>query len=119
VSERTEYATAKDTDVAKIRELFDAGIALTKEIARERYIIPDRRFRAAVAALRAEGYPCVSWSSEGSTYRKARDIAELDAFIDGELLPRIRKLEREARAMRTFGRDYYRTTQPTLGFGVR
>lgn len=114
MTDRAEYATAKEADVARVRDLFDKGAALTKERAVAIHGIPERRFRAAVAALRAAGYPVVSWSEEGSTYRKARDIAELDLFIDSELLPRMRKLEREARAMRTFGRDHFRTTQPTL-----
>lgn len=114
MSERAQYATAKQSDVAVLRTAFDRWQRLTKDEAEKAYGIPERRFRAAVAALRAEGYPVVSWSSEGSTYRKARDIAELDLFLDSEILPRIRKLEREARAMRTNGRDHYRTTQPTL-----
>jgi hypothetical protein len=114
VSSRTEYATALESDVVAIQGAFEAGQQLTKDDASRIYRIPERRFRAAVAAMRANGYPVVSWSEEGSTYRKAKDIAELDLFIDSELLPRMRKLEREARAMRTRGRDHFNPTQLTL-----
>ena len=111
---RAAYATAREADVDVLRRAFESGGELARDTAHLSLGVPERRFRAAVAALRAEGYPVISASEQGSRYRKAKDIAELDAFIDGELLPRIRKLEREARAMRTFGRDHYRTTQPTL-----
>lgn len=111
---RSEYATAHEGDVATLRAAFEAGSALTKELAMFTYAIPERRFRAAVAALRAEGYPVVSFSEAGSTYRKAKDADEMERFIDTELVPRYRKIENEARAMRTRGRSYFQVTQGTL-----
>jgi hypothetical protein len=114
MTDRIEYATAKERDVEVLRASFDRGAAWTKEQAAVTLEIPERRFRAAVAVLRAAGYPVVSWSEEGSVYRKALDIRELDRFIDSELLPRVRKLEREARAMRTQGRTYFVVKQQQL-----
>jgi hypothetical protein len=114
MTDRIEYATAKDRDVDRLRASLDRGAAWTKEQAAMTLEIPERRFRAAIAVLRAQGYPVVSWSEEGSTYRKAKDITELDRFIDSELLPRVRKLEREARAMRTHGRAYFVVKQQQL-----
>lgn len=112
MSDRAEFATAKANDVETLRRSFEQGVVWTKEQAAAGLGIPERRFRAAVAALRAQGYPVVSWSEEGSTYRKAKDVKELDLFIDSELLPRMRKLDREARAMRNVGRTHY--ANPTL-----
>lgn len=101
-----DMGKAVTADVAVLRHSLEHGAAWTKTQAEQSLGIPERRFRAAVAALRAEGYPVVSWSEEGSTYRKARDRAEVDRFIDTELIPRMRKLEFEARSMRTLSRKW-------------
>jgi hypothetical protein len=106
MTDRSEYATAKDGDVLILLSQFEKGVAFTKEQALRDLGIPDRRFRAAVAKLREQGEPIVSWSEEGSTYRMARDAQEAERFIDQELLPRIRHLERQARHIR-------------IGIGVR
>lgn len=98
--ERAEYATAKDADVNILLSAFERGEAFTKERAKHELGIPDRRFRAAVAKLREQGEPIVSWSEEGSTYRMAHDAEEAHRFIDTELVPRIRHLERQARHIR-------------------
>lgn len=101
-------------DVLKLRDSFEAGSEWTKDAAAVHFDMSERRFRAAVAALRATGYPVVSYSEEGSTYRKAKDVREVDHFIDTELLPRMRKLEAEARAMRTLSRRWLDTQTALL-----
>lgn len=103
MSERQDYATAEDGDVEKLRGSFERGAAWTKQQAATTLGIPDRRFRAAIAALRLEGYPVVSWSEEGSVYRKAHDRDELERFLMDEVHSRRMKLERQERAMRTHG----------------
>ena len=112
--DRAQFATSFEGDVDYLRRCFDEGHEITKGDATSAHGIPERRFRAAIAQLRADGYPVVSWSEQGSVYRKASDVAEMSRFIDTELVPRIRKLEREARAMRTNGPTYYRVHQPAL-----
>jgi hypothetical protein len=71
-----------EDDVALLRGVFDRGARLTKPEARARYGIEERRFRAAVSELRRRGYPVVSFSEQGNTYRKAVDVQELDHFIN-------------------------------------
>ena len=100
MTERSEYATAHDADVNVLLAAFERGQSFTKEQAKNELGIPDRRFRAAVAKLREQGEPIVSWSEEGSVYRMARDAEEAHRFIDSELIPRIRHLERQARHIR-------------------
>jgi len=105
MTDRTAYATALDHDTDVLLRAFNARHAtkadgLTKAEAARLYDIPERRFRAAVAKLREQGEPIVSWSEEGSTYRMARDAAEAERFIDTELLPRIGHLQRQVRNIR-------------------
>lgn len=95
-----EQWTALDCDVVVLLDAFNRGEALTKDLGLQRYGIPERRFRAAVSKLRDIGEPIVSWSQEGSTYRMARDAAEADRFLETELVPRIRELERRVRHIR-------------------
>lgn len=78
-------ATASRRDIVQLREAFERGGEMTKEVAAKTLKIPERRFRAAVSALRHEGYPVVSFSEKRSKYRKAIDDAELDEFIRTEL----------------------------------
>lgn len=101
--------TRDDADV--LRAAFDRGDELTKEVAQARYGWGDRRFRSIVEALRDEGYPVVSFSEHGSTYRKAASAAEADRFVDEELVPRIRKLERRARRIRESKPIYFGVQQ--------
>lgn len=118
--DRQQYATAREADVEVLRESFERGDVWTKVRERDLVVctggaeLPDRRFRAAVAALRDEGTPIVSWSEEGSAYRLARSLEEADRFVDHELIPRFRKLERQARRIREKSRTYFNVTQPTL-----
>jgi hypothetical protein len=114
VSERTEYATAKDTDVNILLRAFERGQSFTKDQAKNELGIPDRRFRAAVAQLREQGEPIVSWSEEGSVYRMARDAEEAHRFVDTELVPRIRHLERQARHIRIGIPVRFKISQGTL-----
>jgi DNA-binding transcriptional regulator PaaX len=100
VTDRSDYATASQADVAVLRDAFTEGKEITKDFAADVLGIPERRMRAAVAELRDEGMPIVSFSDADSTYHLARDAAEADRFIDTELVPRIRKLERRARRIR-------------------
>lgn len=97
---RSEHLTVTEEDVNVLLKAFNVGRALTKEEGRALYGIPERRFRAAVARLREQGEPIVSWSEEGSTYRMAKDADEAERFINSELLPRIRHLDRQVRNIR-------------------
>jgi len=114
MSERTEYSTAHDGDVNVLLAAFEAGRALTKQRAQNEFGIPERRFRAAVAKLREQGEPIVSWSEEGSAYRMAKDAAEAELFIERELLPRIRHLERQVRHIRIGIPVKFKVTQQQL-----
>lgn len=114
MSERAAYATAKTEDVERLRASFESGSEWTKDLAHHHFGWNERRFRAAVEALRDEGMPIVSWSEKDSTYRMARDAAEADRFVDTELVPRIRKLERRARRIRESKSRYFTTHQQQL-----
>jgi hypothetical protein len=98
--DRTDYATARPRDVALLAALFSEGRALTKDVGRTRYGIAERRFRAAVAALRLTGMPIVSFSEPGSTYHLAHDEGELDHFIN-EIRSRRDELDAVVRALST------------------
>lgn len=96
----SDHGAARHRDVEVVRVLLEEGRELTKEETRRRWGVPERRFRAAVSALRLEGYPVISGSTEGSTYRKAISMTELDSFIDAELVSRTRVLEQQIRELR-------------------
>lgn len=112
---RAEYATAKEGDVARLRDAFEQGRAFTKEHAREDFGIAERPFRAAVAELRAQGYPVISSSDASSTYRKAKDRAELDRFIQSEVNSRRMQLERQERALRRIGPTWLKAQTDLFG----
>lgn len=114
VMERADYATAKDADVACLRRAFDDGHQYTKDSALSGFGIPERRFRAAVSALRHEGYPVISESGQGSTYRRARTYAELEHFIATELNPRANDLMAQARQLRDHAREHFGAAQSRL-----
>lgn len=92
-------AIPQRADVDVLRDAFDSGRSIVRTEVWDRYRINDRRFRAAVSALRHEGYPIVTESSVGACYRRARTYAEVREFVAGEVLSRARQLESQARAM--------------------
>lgn len=93
-------ATPRRPDVETLRDVFDSGRSVAKAEVWDRYRMNERRFRAAVSALRASGYPVIADSAEGSTYRKARSAFEAEEFVEHELVSRARSLEEQARAIR-------------------
>jgi hypothetical protein len=95
-----EYGKARPHDVALVRTLLEEGRELQKTDVAKRWHIPDRRFRAAVAALRIVGVPVVSFSEAGSTYRLAKDVDELEHFIN-EIRSRRAELDAIVRALST------------------
>jgi hypothetical protein len=97
---RDLYAHTSLDDVTRLRLSFDEGTAWTKDAALRQWGWADRRFRATVSRLREEGYPVISVSEQGSVYRRAANRAELEQFIDRELLSRTRDLEAQIRALR-------------------
>ena len=103
----TDHGAPRERDVQIVRILLEEGRALSKDEVRSRWGLPERRFRAAVSALRIEGYPVISDSTEGSTYRKARNEDELERFIAGELVSRTRVLEQQIRALRESAPRYF------------
>jgi hypothetical protein len=112
--DRSEFTDARPRDVALLKALFAEGKELTKQIALDRYRIPGRRFRASVSELRRGGYPIVSFSTAGSTYRIARSEAELETFIRAEILSRASDLFTQAAAMRRDARIHFSPIQPEL-----
>lgn len=96
-----EHGGPRERDVRILEVLLvDEKRSLTKEQARARYGLPERRFRAAISELRLRGVPLVAFSTEGSVYRLARTEAEATEFVEAELLSRARVLEQQARAIR-------------------
>lgn len=100
-------ATAQRSDVDVLRDVFDTGRAIAKAEVWDRYRMNERRFRAAVSALRSSGYPVIADSAEGSTYRKARNASEAEAFVAREIESRARSLEEQARAIRDHLGEHY------------
>jgi len=97
----SERGAPRERDVRVLEVLLvDEKRELTKDEARRRWGLPDRRFRAAVSELRLRGVPIVAMSSEGSTYRLAKTEQEAEAFVESEILSRARVLEAQARAIR-------------------
>ncbi len=108
-----EFGTALERDVANLRRLFDGGAHLTKDQAKSMGM-NERGFRAAVRALRLTGYPVISESAQGSTYRKAESRAEIEHFMATELHPRaVDLLEQEYQLKQRAG-DYFPTGQERL-----
>lgn len=94
-------------DIEVIRAVFDSGRAISRDDVWTRYRINDRSFRRCVSLLRASGYPVISTSEQGSEYRRARGQAELDAFIESELVSRARDIEEQIRALRESAPTYF------------
>lgn len=107
VLDRSEYATARDADVAVLREAFDEGRAFTKDTAAEQLGIPERRLRAAVSELRRLGYPVYSTSQQGSRYRRCRNQAELEELIAREIHPRAVDLLTQEHEMRDHAGEFF------------
>lgn len=103
----TEHGAPRERDVQIVQALLDGKRELTKEFMQARQRMEPRRFRAAVSELRRRGYPVVSDSAEGSTYRKAKTQEELEAFIEAELVSRARVLEGQIRALREAAPRYF------------
>ena len=104
----TDPGAPRERDVRILAVLLvDEKRSLTKDLVRKRWNIPERRFRAACSELRLRGVPIVSWSAEDSAYRMAKDAAELDAFIEHELVSRARVLEGQIRALREAAPRYF------------
>jgi len=108
---RAEYLMAGVDDVTKLRESLERGAQWTKDAAKRTWGWNERRFRAAVAELRQHGYPVISSSEEGSVYRKARSRAEVEEFIERELVSRTRKLEEQIREMRRAADKHFGSDQ--------
>lgn len=100
MKQRGEYTIARQDDIEVLRQSFDVGAEWTKESWRAVMGWNERRFRATVAALRELGYPVISSSEKGSSYRKAWSEAELEQFIHRELQSRIRHLDYQIAALR-------------------
>lgn len=111
---RASYLMAHVEDVIRLRESFDRGAEWTRDQAAKRWGWSDRRFRKAVNELRQSGYPVISTSEHGSAYRRAKDIAELDAFIERELVSRSRDIEEQIRALREGAPRHFGTPQLSL-----
>lgn len=112
----TRGPTKNEEHIALLRGVFDRGARLTKAEARARYGIGERQFRASVSALREQGYPVVSSSEEGSTYRKARSESELEVFIHAEIDSRAMDLLAQSKALRARARDHFPPVQ--LGMAI-
>jgi hypothetical protein len=111
---RGDYAEANHYDVKRLRESFEKGTQWTKATAHVAFGWDERHFRRVVSELRETGYPCIATSEAGSTYRKAKDITELEAFIERELISRSRDLEAQIRALRDGAHKYLGTNQLRL-----
>jgi hypothetical protein len=113
--DRSEFADARPRDVALLKVLLvTERRQLTKAIALQQYRIPARRFRAAVAELRRQGVPLVSFSAAGSTYRLASSETEAEAFVASELMSRATDLLEQSRQIRAHARGYFEPIQPEL-----
>jgi hypothetical protein len=108
-----EHGTAQERDVATLRRAFDAGARLTKELAKGMGMT-ERGFRAAVRALRLTGYPVISESAQGSTYRKAETRAELEHFMATEIHPRAVDLLEQEYQLKQHADDHFPTIQERL-----
>ena len=95
-----DLSRAHPADIDVLRAAFDSGRAIARGEVWERYRITDRAFRRCVQVLRLSGYPVISTSEEGSEYRRARNAAELDDFLERELISRARDIEEQIRALR-------------------
>ena len=115
MSVRREYATAAEDAVARVRELLDGGAEIVRAEVRAILDMDERRFRAAVSILRRRGYPVISSSEQGSTYRKARSREELEAFIGRELRPRAIDLLEQEQRLREHAADHFDPRQMQLG----
>jgi hypothetical protein len=113
--DRSEFADARPRDVALLKSLLvTEKRELTKAIALDRYRIPPRRMRAAIAELRRQGVPVVSFSTAGSTYRLAASEAEAETFVASELMSRASDLLEQSRAIRAHAREFFQPIQPQL-----
>jgi len=96
----TDHGAPRERDVRVLEVLLvEEKRELTKDEARRRWGLPERRFRAAVSEMRLRGYAVVSHSSEGSRYRMARSYAEVQEFVESEVRSRARVLEAQGHAM--------------------
>jgi hypothetical protein len=114
MKQRGEYNVGALEDMEVLRQSLDTGAEWTKESWRAVMGWNERRFRATVAALREIGYPVISTSEKGSTYRKAWSEAELEDFIRRELLSRIRHLDYQVSALRQGVYKYFGPSQQRL-----
>lgn len=114
---RTENATAAEDTVARVRELLDGGAEIVRAEVRAVLDMDERKFRAAVSMLRRRGYPVVSSSEQGSTYRKARSREELEAFIARELRPRAIDLLEQEQRLHEHAADHFEPRQLQLDAG--
>ena len=114
---RRDYATAAEDAVARVRELLDAGAQIVRAEVRQMLDMDERKFRAAVSDLRRRGYPVISSSEQGSTYRKARSRDELETFIARELRPRAVDLLEQEHQLRGHAADHFEPRQLRLGPG--
>lgn len=114
---RREYATAAEDAVARVRELLDDGAEIVRAEVRTVLDMDERKFRAAVSVLRRRGYPVISSSEQGSTYRKARSREELEAFIGRELRPRAIDLLEQEKRLREHAGEHFEPRQMQLGTG--
>jgi hypothetical protein len=112
VKQRAEYTVARHEDIEILRQSLDVGSEWTKDQAKISLGWNERRFRATVAALREEGYPVISSSEKGSTYRKAWSEHELEEFIRRELSPRIRHLDYQISALRAAAPRHFAPPEP-------
>jgi hypothetical protein len=103
---RGEYAETVKDDETRLWDSFEKGTQWTNATAHVAFGWNERRFRAVVSKLRESGYPVIATSEAGSTYRKALNRSELEAFIERELVTRTRDLEQQIRALRD-GADKY------------
>jgi predicted polyphosphate/ATP-dependent NAD kinase len=115
IASRREYASATEVAVARVREQLDAGAELVRAEVREVLDMDERKFRAAVSDLRRHGYPVISSSEQGSTYRKAHSPEELEAFIARELRPRALDLLEQEHQLREHASDHFEPRQLQLG----
>jgi len=115
MKQRAEYTVARQDDIVVLRDSLDRGVEWTKDQAKVSLGWNERRFRATVAALREVGYPVISTSEKGSTYRKAWSEEELEEFIHRELSSRIRHLDHQISALRAASRRHFgQVEQPRL-----
>lgn len=115
MKQRVEYTIARQEDIETLRLSLDTGAEWTKESWRAVMGWSERRFRATISALREIGYPVISTSEKGSTYRKAWSEKELEEFIFRELQSRIRHLDYQVFALRSEAPRYFgQVSQPRL-----